>query len=194
MFDGVTSTGTTTGPLTDTDYFDDSVAGGGLSFGYDFSYHFGVPVRIEGEYIHIVRVDADTRPIFSDASPPAGGIANNASIRTLMMNTYYDWDLDTWYTPYVGFGIGYGRNHSGANLLDFGTGIRDEVDTETHNIAWSLMAGMQFDMSDNWFADLGYRYIDSGEIDTWPFTVSGVALHADDVARHDVMIGFGYRF
>lgn len=191
--DDVNSTGITTGPLTDDDYFDDSVGGGGLAFGYDFSYLFGANVRLEGEFIHIARVDANTRPIFSDGTLPAAGIENNISVRTLLLNVFYDWDLGTWYTPHIGFGIGYGRNHSSADLNDFATGIKETVSTTTDNIAWSLMAGVQLDAGENWFADVGYRYIDSGELALGPFS-TGVTLEADDVTRHDLMLGFGYRF
>ncbi len=190
----LTSTGTTTGPLIDDEFFDDSVGGGGLALGYDFSYHFGANIRIEGEFIHIVRVDLEPeRPMFSDGTLPGAGIENNGTIRTLMLNVFYDWDLGTWYTPHVGFGIGYARNHSDANLIDFDTGRRDFLTTTVDNLAWSLMAGVQLDMSDNWFADLGYRYIDTGELAIGQFP-NGVKLESDDVTRHDLMIGIGYRF
>lgn len=193
MVGDVTSTGTTTGPLTDNDQSDDSVGGGGMAFGYDFSYHFGADIRAEGEFIHIARVDVNTRPVFSDGTLPSTGIENNVSIRTLMMNVFYDWDLGTWYTPHVGFGVGYGRNHSSAESNNLATRVIDGVETTTDNIAWSLMAGVQFDATDNWFADVGYRYIDSGELKTGPFA-NGVELQSDDVTRHDLMIDFGYRF
>lgn len=193
MVGDVTSTGTTTGPLTDDDHVDDSVGGGGMAFGYDFSYHFGANIRVEGEFIHIARVDADTRPIFSDGTLPSTGIENNVSIRTLMMNVFYDWDLGTWYTPHVGFGVGYGRNHSSAESHNLATNRINAVETTTDNIAWSLMAGVQLDASENWFADVGYRYIDSGELEAGPFA-NGVKLEADDVIRHDLTIDFGYRF
>ncbi len=164
-----------------------------MAFGYDFSYQFGANIRVEGEFIHIARVDVNTRPVFSDGTLPSTGIENNVSIRTLMMNVFYDWDLGTWYTPHVGFGVGYGRNHSSAESNNFATGVIDGVETTTENIAWSLMAGVQFDATDNWFADVGYRYIDSGELKVGPFA-DGVELQADDVTRHDLMIDIGYRF
>jgi opacity protein-like surface antigen len=192
MVDDVSSAGSTTGPLTDDDY-GDSVAGGGLSLGYDFSYRYGAPIRVEGEFVHIVRLDADTRPIFADGTLPGAGIENNISIRTLMINAFYDWDLGTWYTPHFGFGVGYARNNSEAGLNDFGSGLRQTVDTDTDNLAWSLMAGVQFDIGPNWFADVGYRFLDAGELEAGPFA-NGVKLEADDVRRHDLMIGFGYRF
>ena len=56
------------------------------------------------------------------------------------------------------------------------------------------MAGMQFDITDNWFSDVGYRYINTGELKVGRFFRTGVELHADDVTRHDLMLGFGYRF
>jgi opacity protein-like surface antigen len=192
MVEELSSTGPTTGPLTDADY-GDSVAGGGASIGYDFWYHFGVPIRVEGEFVHIVRLDADTRPIFSDGTLPAAGIENNISSRTLMVNTYFDWDFDTRFTPYFGFGIGYARNNSDASLNDFGTGLRQTVDTDKGNMAWSLMVGVQIDINDNWFADAGYRFVDAGELEAGPFA-NGVRLEAEDVSRHDLMLGVGYRF
>ncbi len=110
-----------------------------------------------------------------------------------MLNVVYDWDFGTWSTPHIGFEVGYGRNHSDAERNNFATGTIEAVQTTTGNLAWSLMAGVQFDATDNRFADVGYRCIDSGELEAGPFS-TGVRLEADDVTRHDLMIRFGYRF
>ncbi len=196
MVDDVKNTGTIPGQITD-DSYEDSVAGGGLSFGYDFSYHFDASVRVEGEFLHIVRLDADTpRPLFQDGTLPGAGVQNDLSIRTLMVNAFYDWDLGTWYTPHVGFGVGYARNNSNATLTDFNStraNQAEEVETAKNNIAWSLMAGVQFDITDNWFADMGYRYLDAGELVAGPFT-NGFRIEADDITVHELMLDFGYRF
>ncbi len=58
-----------------------------------------------------------------------------------MLNVFYDWAFGTWSTPNIGFGVGYGRNHSDAERNNFATGTIEAVQTTTGNLAWSLMAG-----------------------------------------------------
>ncbi len=48
-------------------------------------------------------------------------------------------------------------------------------------------------LTDNGFADVGYRYSHSGGPKTGRFA-NGVELQMDDVTRHDLMNDFGYRF
>ena len=188
------SNGPTTGNLKD-DNAQDSVAGGGLALGFDWK-RFGAPVRTEIEYAHMVRLDYDTRPIFTNTLPSAG-FEDNVSTTTILLNVLYDFDIGyKWWRPYAGFGIGYARNTSDVNFNDFAIGGADTVRSETFHkssLAWALTAGGNFDFNENWFGEAAYRYIDTGEVDAGN-TARGVHVVADHSFRHELRLGFGYRF
>jgi opacity protein-like surface antigen len=90
-----------------------------------------------------------------------------------LINGYVD--LGTWYgvTPFVGAGVGFSDNRlSGltdaggftypGNGAGFPTGgyFSDHSQTE---LAWALMAGLDFNVTQNLKLELGYRYLDYGK-------------------------------
>jgi opacity protein-like surface antigen len=188
------SNGPVTGSLKDKDA-QDSVAGGGMAWGFNFK-RFGAPIRAEIEYAHMVRLDYDTRPVFTDNLPTAG-FEDNVSTTTIMLNALYDFNVGfDWWRPYGGFGIGYARNTSDVNFNDFSVGGVNTVRSETFhksNLAWSLMAGANFDIGENWFAEAAYRYIDTGPVEAGN-TARSIHIDADRSSRHELRLGFGYRF
>lgn len=192
---GIHSAGPTQGTVKDKTA-QDSVANGGLAFGYDWRRH-GVPVRTEIEYGHMVRLDWDSRPAFKDALPNAG-FSDNLNTTTVLFNALYDFDVGySWWRPYAGFSVGYARNHSDNSWNDFS--VADPHDTkreeqfDTHNFAWGLTAGARVDITDTWFTEAAYRFLDVGRALTG-FTPAGVRIEADHFYRHDLRLGFGYRF
>ncbi len=89
-----------------------------------------------------------------------------------LINVYAD--LGTWYgvTPFVGAGIGMSHNNlfgmtdngqvtSGAGATGPSGGYFS--DGGTNNLAWALMAGLDFDVSQNLKLELGYRYLNLGK-------------------------------
>jgi opacity protein-like surface antigen len=89
-----------------------------------------------------------------------------------LVNGYVD--LGTWYglTPFVGAGVGIANNRlSGltdtgftypGNGLGFPTGGYFSDASKT-NLAWALMAGVDFNVTQNLKLELGYRYLDYGK-------------------------------
>lgn len=181
----------------------DWVAGGGMGFGYDWYHQFGVSLRTELEFIHIVRTDVDSRPVFTNAFPSLG-YENNLSNTTIMFNTEYDFRLGTWFWPYVGFGIGYANNHSEVYWHDIVEGRRIQIDSDDDSFAYSVQTGMIFKITDRWWSDVGYRFTDLGSalLETNSETTDGGAtllysaqrIRYDTIHRHDLRIGFGVKF
>ena len=190
----IKSTGPTTGTLKD-DSAKDSVAGGGLAFGFNWK-RLGAPIRTELEFSHMVRMDYDSRPVFTNKLPSAG-FEDNVSNSSFMLNVLYDFEIGySWWRPYAGFGIGYSRNKSDVNWNDFSSGGVNTVQNQQFNndsLAWALTAGAQFDFNANWFAEAAYRYVNLGEVQAG-FTPVGVRIEADTLYRHELRLGFGYRF
>jgi len=104
----------------------------------------------------------------------------------VMFNGYAD--LGTWYglTPYIGAGLGLAR-HAMSGFTDSGyawngtafvngfpngpltpvanSPISDKTQT---NFAWALMAGLSYSITPNLKLDLGYRYMNLGDIASGP--------------------------
>ena len=62
-----------------------------------------------------------------------------------MLNGYFDFQINSIVTPYVGFGLGWMKVKSS-------TGYRDTA------MAWSGMAGISFRASQKVDVDVGYKY------------------------------------
>lgn len=83
--------------------------------------------------------------------------------------------------PYAGAGIGW----SFAEFKASGPGIA-RVDDDDSAFAWQLMAGVNFEITPSWSADLSYRYMQA------EYEFSG----SDDKTsrNHMVLIGVNYHF
>ena len=89
--------------------------------------------------------------------------------------------------PYLGAGIGMAW--VGLSGVTFTNGVivnlpaRDET-----NLAWSLMAGLGVDIGSGIMLDVGYRYLDMGDIST-SNTAIGYSLKISDLSEHQVKFG-----
>jgi opacity protein-like surface antigen len=115
---------------------------------------------------------------------------------TLMVNGFYDLGQYSGFVPYVGAGVGAAYHMvdevyftDNPNLIN-----RIEGDKEL-SFAWSLMAGVAYQVSDRAILDFGYRYIDmgkanSGRVDSAGFVNPRVDL--DNIAAHEFKLGLRY--
>jgi opacity protein-like surface antigen len=95
----------------------------------------------------------------------------NLSSYVTMLSVYGD--LGSWYgvTPYVGGGLGFAYNAL-SGVTDNGTAATAGTSTSATggyfdnggkwNFAWSLAAGLDFDVTQNLKLELGYRYVNFG--------------------------------
>lgn len=113
---------------------------------------------------------------------------------TGMGNIYLDFFTGTPLTPYVSTGIGYG--HTKAKYRYTG-GIGDEsVNVDTDNLIWQAGAGVTFKMTKNVAIDMGYRYVDYGEIKkrySNPYEGSNIN-HKVETTAHEILTGLRYTF
>ena len=100
----------------------------------------------------------------------------NLSSAIAMANVYAD--LGTWYglTPYVGGGLGvannrlYGMTDQGVQNYNTAMGAFTGSsggffsNGNSTNLAWALMAGLDFKIAENVKLELGYRFLDYGKI------------------------------
>ena len=167
-----------------TDDIDDNVVFGG-GIGYHFMRGFRGDLTIDH------RFDADVSGYY-----PAAGPANmaTADINSWvgLANFYYDLDMGHRITPYVGVGIGFA--HHNVEGVDFN-------DSDDTNFAWALMAGAAIDLKDSWKLDIGYRYLNMGDMNV-AITPAAKAtkyptanyIKVDDLESHEIRVGLRYSF
>ncbi|HCP3528829.1 TPA: porin family protein [Escherichia coli] len=182
----------------------DTVFSGGIAAGYDFYPQFSIPVRTELEFY--ARGKADSK-YNVDKDSWSGGywrddLKNEVSVNTLMLNAYYDFRNDSAFTPWISAGIGYARIHqktTGISTWDYGYGSsgRESLSRSgsADNFAWSLGAGVRYDVTPDIALDLSYRYLDAGDSSVSYKDEWGDKYKSEvDVKSHDILLGVTYNF
>ena len=188
-----------------------SIGGGvGLSLGGGF----------RGDLTYEYRSPSDHSAALTVNNVPQAGVRTfDVESQVFLANLYYDFDLGSRITPYIGFGLGFARNKTGVgNVEDLcGCDIGDiESSTKTH-VAAAAMAGasvklrggtttvgsfkdgpVEIDTGRALYLDVGYRFLYLGEAETGPVTDnSGVASSDDptveDIHAHEIRAGIRYQ-
>ncbi len=164
----------------------DQVAGSGGVVGYQFA---DLPLRIEGEVTYRFRFDFDAR----DASVPAVGYENNTSSLSALVNLA--WEIRQFgpdWVPYLGGSVGLSSNMTDVERNPFLTPITNTENT-TNDLAVGIMAGVTYNVTESVGIDLGYRYLNLGEVDSGTLS-GGESFKAEDFTINDVTLTFLYRF
>jgi opacity protein-like surface antigen len=105
---------------------------------------------------------------------------------SLMANAYWDIPL-AWGKPYVGAGIGVASNKIGT-ITNSGSGFSFTVPGGTSTgLAWSLTAGIGISITPALTLDVGYRYIDLGDIES--DAIPGYSGLTGKLRAHELMVG-----
>ena len=156
----------------------------GKGFRADLSYTF----RSSADLVGVPPTAPITDPIHTSINPHA-----------LMVNAYYDFSNSAPIRPYVGAGIGAAR----LSLDDVSVVNGNTVTfagNEQWNFAWQLMAGVGIPLTERMMLDVGYRYVNLGDIGTTATAFqSGVAtgtstLDFDDLTSHEARFGVRISF
>jgi opacity protein-like surface antigen len=115
-----------------------------------------------------------------------GDVSAKIQASTALFNVYAD--LGTWYrlTPYIGAGVGAAQvtvsDFQGATPPLSGAGSNSQW-----RLAWAAMAGTALAVSRNLQVDVGYRYLNYGDVNT----AEGPGGHMQfrNVAGHEVRVG-----
>ncbi len=150
----------------------------------------GIPAEYEGT---LVGDPVNTPP--EDIDDPL-----NTSIRslTLMFNLYRD--LGRWgpVVPYIGAGIGMAFNEMSEVYFTGNPNLVNRIEgNEETSFAWSVMAGVAYQISPRAILDLGYRYIDLGDIESGTIDDAGFknpAVEVEDLSAHEIKLGLRYHF
>ena len=183
----------------------DDTALAGVGVGYQFNNWFRADVT--GEY----RTSQRFQAIESYTNVPGfrGYDTYNGSVQSsvVLANGYVDFGHWHGWTPYLGAGVG-GAFTRVASLTDVGAGATDPFGTgngglgfaptkSSANLAWALMAGVSFDVTNNLKLDISYRYLDMGSATSGAITcTTGCVAESQKyhLASNDIRIGARWMF
>ena len=161
--------------------------------------------NLRGDITVDYRNDATVEGTFDDL--PAGfethGVADLSST-VVLANLYYDIDLRSRFTPYIGLGLGVAHNKTTAGSVsdDCACGFTGVTiaGASKWSVAGALMGGFSVAMRDRLHLDAGYRYLYLGEAHTGLITgTDAAALPATagdpvvkDLWAHEFRVGLRY--
>jgi len=144
-----------------------------LSFGKAFSNGFRAEFELGNR----------RNAVDQSGSTSTGGAA---SIKSAMINGFYDFATGTAFIPYIGGGIGAGHVSLSANPVGT-TGIADSAT----GLALQGIAGVGYMFNESWMGTLEYRYFAVPEVSMTARDGSGVDA---DLSSHSIMLGLRYTF
>lgn len=123
-----------------------------------------------------------------------GNFSMKTNISTWMVNAYYDYKLTDKFAPYIGAGIGLAHiKQTGSVYMPisvWNTSYSDTAKDTEDNFAWNLSVGTGYKVTENFIADVGYRYTNYGSIKG----SSAVGSSKYELDSHEISIGARYTF
>jgi len=193
--------------LSDTEIEGQWSLGGGV--GYYFTKNIRGDVTVEH------RFETDATGTLRDNNVNISGVRNFGLKSTVVMfNGYYDFDNRSFFTPYIGVGLGI-ANHSTTDgtVTLHGGGTGTIAGESTTHVAGALMAGASLALlggtrstgsfkdapvaSRNLVLDVGYRFLYLGETTTGPLTTPNGNSDdptLQDIHAHEIRFGLRYDF
>jgi len=133
-----------------------------------------------------LRLEAEGAYRNNNADSVSGRSATGeAGVLSFMGNAFWDIDLDTWLTPYLGGGIGYAR----VNYDNVGPFAGRVIDEEDFNFAWQLGGGLAVDINQGLQATVDYRYLTVPDLSF----AAGANTVSTSYESHAVMAGLRFR-
>jgi opacity protein-like surface antigen len=130
--------------------------------------------------------------------PEADPLHTSVSSYTMMFNAYKDLGNFGGFTPYLGAGIGMAYNRLDDVYFTGNPALVNQIHGDnTLSFAWSVMAGVGYQVSDRTIIDIGYRYLDMGDASSGNGDSGGnwnPRVNVDDIAAHEIKIGLRYHF
>ena len=165
--------------------------------GFDFSKISNINARAELEYSYKDKAkfnpaieaiqDIDGSEAVNEESP----FVKELKSQSLMLNGYYDFKNTSKFTPYVSAGVGVTRVKNATQAF-----FEPENMTDTDNsFTWAAGLGVAYKVTENVALDLGYRYVDAGEVEFNNYPIEGINFKTTaDLVSHDYSLGIRYNF
>jgi len=163
----------------------------GIGFGYKATDNFRADLTIDYLSKYSKRGRFPCNLCTGSFSSERGSI----SAWTFLANAYYD--IGTWkgFTPYIGVGGGAAYVSLGRHLgINPGQPNNSFASSGKWNLAFALMAGGSYELSDNLLIDAGYRYLWLGNTATGLDPTGSVPgkVAYKDLGAHQIRVGMRY--
>jgi opacity protein-like surface antigen len=138
-----------------------------------------------------------TKPA-APATPVTDPLHTSMKSYTMMFNGYKDLGNFNGVVPYLGAGVGVAYNKMSEVYFTDNPSLVNRIEGQSRaSLAWSLMAGIGWQVSDRAILDLGYRYMDFGKANSGRVDNAGFVnptVHLDHAGAHEVKVGLRYHF
>lgn len=169
--------------------------GFGLAFGNDFSYSTAYPIRLEAEYIYHGESKFKKGPSIIELNGLQHASQSfKIKAHTLMVNGFYDINIDSVITPYVGGGLGmaYLKSSYSSNVVN-GAPINVNTSNNDWSFAWNIGGGVSYALDNQMSLDFGYRYFDMGDAEPGSLHTNGYSGSPKiDLTSHEFSIGLRF--
>lgn len=143
-------------------------------------------------------IDGMTSPYTDGTTVASRPIHSALTSYTAMVNGFYDLGNFRGFVPYVGAGVGFAYHQMDEYSLPINGSVPYRVGGDNDlSLAWSLMTGLAYQISDRAVVDFGYRYIDMGRaatarVDNFDNNTDPSRLTADNLTAHEFKVGLRY--
>lgn len=179
-----------------------------ISAGRSFKY-----MRGELEFVYSPKVNVQDEAVFLD-DPSTGYHAwsYDISSRALLAHIYHDFKLkgdNNRIQFYAGLGAGVSQNRTSQEVCKFifTPDVSPEVfsypEVTKNSFAWDAALGIQINLNERTYVDIGYKYIDFGKVASSTYLVpvdKKVAAYytlsnvKGRITRNSIFVGLGMRF
>jgi opacity protein-like surface antigen len=157
-------------------------------WGFGVGYYFSKNVRADFTLDWMSKSDL-TGSVLDDRATVRGQRVFGVKNMVGLFNAYYDFDLRSHFTPYIGVGVGFAKNTTTSGFVNIQPAASDachpDVATVTcsasfdgatqWNAAGALMAGVSAKLHDRLHFDAGYRFLYVGDSHTGPINITRTA-------------------
>lgn len=153
----------------------------------------GEPGAYSIDYVDVTPVPVPTPPDVPVVDDP---LHTSIKSHTLMVNLYKDLGKYGRVTPYLGAGVGVAMHKVDETYFTGNYYLPNRIEgNENFSFAWSLMAGVGYQLTDRATLDVGYRYIDMGDAESGRVDDAGFVnpkVDIDDLAAHEIKVGLRF--
>lgn len=177
----------------------DGSFGLGLSVGTDLTYITDYPIRLELEYLYHGKgvFETGSHSFTTGTQTYVASQEFEVKAHSLMANAFYDFNFDSFITPYIGGGIGmaYLDTKYRTNMGRNGSSGSARLSDTSWNFAWNVGGGVAWHINENVALDIGYRYMDLGKSDAGSFNIYHLDYSGSpkvDYTAHEVSVGLRF--
>ena len=164
---------------------------GGLGIGRYFTSN------VRGDLTWDRRFETDVKGTNADGTSPFPGERRfGLKSDVFLANLYYDFDLRSHFTPYIGLGLGMVHHETTAGSVMNPCGCDAVIAGHSNwHVAGALMAGFSVQVRERFMIDAGYRFLYMGETKTGaitgtvPLTARAEDPTVEDIHAHEFRVG-----